>query len=132
MGTFLFVLFKALPRVCMKYTALGESRVTNIAQGKAKCYICHRPSPRAVYFHIYKQSGSALSVLSRRAVVSRQAKKKQQARAYAYSGQQCNHYSELFTRMISLNFKNAVTQPLLQLSLSLLQTQHFLLCRTNS
>ena len=39
-------------------------------------------------------------VLSRRAVVSREAKKQQ---ACAYSSQ-CNHYSELFTRMVGLNF----------------------------
>ena len=39
---------------------------------------------------------------SRRAVVSREAKKKQHA--YASSGQ-CDHYSELFTRMVGgLNF----------------------------
>ena len=69
------------------------------------------------------------SLLSRRVVVSREAKKKQQARAY--SGQ-CDHYSELYTQMVGLNFYNAVAQPLLQLSLSLLQTQHFLLRRTNS
>ena len=37
----LYVLFKALPPVCMKYTAWGESQVANIAQGKAECYICH-------------------------------------------------------------------------------------------
>ena len=45
---------------------------------------------KAVYF--YKTQGQ----LSRRAVVSCEAKKKQQVRAY--SGQ-CDHYSELFTRM---------------------------------
>ena len=38
---------------------------------------------------------------SRRAVVSREAKKKQHA--YASSGQ-CDHYSELFARMDGLNF----------------------------
>jgi len=27
--------------VCMEYTALGDSRVANIAQNKAECYICH-------------------------------------------------------------------------------------------
>ena len=61
--------------------------------------------------------------------MSREAKKKQHA--YASSGQ-CDHYSELFTRMDGLNFLNAIAQPLLQLLLSLLQTQHFLLRRTNS
>ena len=39
--------------------------------------------------------------LSRRVVVSREARMKQQARAH--SGQ-CNHYSELFTRMVGLNY----------------------------
>ena len=41
------------------------------------------------------------SGISGRAVVSREAKKKQQA--CAYTGQ-CNHYSELFTQMDGLNF----------------------------
>ena len=31
----MYVLLKALPPVCVKYTAQGESRVANIAQGKA-------------------------------------------------------------------------------------------------
>ena len=48
-----------------------------------------------------------------------EAKKKQHAHTYLGL---CNHYSELFTRMIGLIFLNAVAQPLLQLSLSLLQT----------
>ena len=39
--------------------------------------------------------------ISRRAVVSREAKKKQQACAYS---SQCDHYSEFFTRMVGLNF----------------------------
>ena len=69
------------------------------------------------------------SDLSRRAVVSREAKKKQHAHA---SSGQCDHYSELFARMDGLNFLNAVAQPLLQLLLSFLQTQHFLLRRTNN
>ena len=30
-----YVLLKALPPVCMKYTAQGESRVANIARGEA-------------------------------------------------------------------------------------------------
>ena len=42
-----------------------------------------------------------LIIISRRAVVSRKAKKKQHA--YASSGQ-CDHHSELFTRMDGLNF----------------------------
>ena len=61
--------------------------------------------------------------------MSREAKKKQHAHA---SLGQCDHYSESFTRMVGLNVLNAVAQPLLQLLLSLLQTQHFLLRRTNS
>ena len=36
----LYVLLKALPPVCMKYTARNESRVANIARGEAECYIC--------------------------------------------------------------------------------------------
>ena len=34
-----YALLKALLPVCMKYTALGVSRVANIAKGE--CYICH-------------------------------------------------------------------------------------------
>ena len=34
----------------MKYTARDESRVANIARGKAECYIVMRLSSRAVYF----------------------------------------------------------------------------------
>ena len=37
-----------------------------------------------------------------------------------------DHYSELFAQMDGLNFLNAVAQPLLQLSLSLLQAWYFL------
>jgi len=47
----LYLLLKALPPVCMKYTALDESRMANIARGKAKCYICHETLIKAVYFH---------------------------------------------------------------------------------
>ena len=43
----------------MKYTALGEGLVTNIAFGFASCYICHSTSPQAVYF--MQTGGSALS-----------------------------------------------------------------------
>ena len=46
----LYVLLKALPPVCMKYMAQGESHVANIAQGEAECYICHETSSRDVYF----------------------------------------------------------------------------------
>ena len=45
---------------------------------------------------------------SRLTVVSREAKKKQHARA---SSGLRDHYSELFTRMAALKFENAVTQP---------------------
>ena len=43
-----------------------------------------------------------------------------------------DYYSELFTQMEALNFYNAVAQPLLQLSLSLLQTLLFLVSGTKS
>ena len=46
----------------MKYTAQGESRVANIAQGEAKCYICQETLTKSCILS-YKQSGSALSVL---------------------------------------------------------------------
>ena len=58
----MYALLKALPPVCMKYTARGESRVANIAQGKAKCYICHETLTKGCVLS-YKQSGSALSVV---------------------------------------------------------------------
>ena len=45
--------------VCIKYTALDESLVTNIALGFASCYIATRLSSRAVYF--IQTGGSALS-----------------------------------------------------------------------
>ena len=46
----------------MKYTARGESRVANIAQGKAECCICHKTLTKSCILS-YKQSGSVLSVL---------------------------------------------------------------------
>ena len=55
------VLLKALPPVCMKYTAQGESRVANIALGES--YICHETLTKSCILS-YKRSGSALSVLS--------------------------------------------------------------------
>ena len=58
----LCVLLKALPPVCMKYTAQGESRVANIAQGKVECYICHETLTKSCILS-YKRRGSALSVL---------------------------------------------------------------------
>ena len=45
-----YVLLKALPPVCMKYIARGESRVANIAQAKLSAIFVTRPSPRAVSF----------------------------------------------------------------------------------
>ena len=58
----MYVLLKALPPVCMKYTARDESRVANIAQGEAECYICHKTLIKSCILS-YKQSGSVLSVL---------------------------------------------------------------------
>ena len=46
----------------MKYTARGESRVANIAQGEAECYICHKTLTKHCILS-YKRSGSVLSVL---------------------------------------------------------------------
>ena len=60
--SYLLVLLKALPPVCMKYAARGESRVTNIARGKAVCYICHKTLTKSCLFHMYIH-GSALGVL---------------------------------------------------------------------
>ena len=58
-----YVLLKALLPVCMKYTAQDESRVTNIARGKAECYICHETLINSCIL-LYNRSGSVLSVLS--------------------------------------------------------------------
>ena len=49
-----YVLLKALPPVCMKYTARGESRVANIARGEAECYICHETLTKSCIFHTNK------------------------------------------------------------------------------
>ena len=62
MYRYLYVLLKALPPVCMKYTVRGESRVANIARGEAECYICHETLTKSCILS-YKRSGSALSVL---------------------------------------------------------------------
>ena len=48
--------------VLLKYTAQDESRVANIAQGEAECYICHKTLIKSCILS-YKQSGSVLSVL---------------------------------------------------------------------
>ena len=58
----LYVLFKALLPVCMKYTAQDESRMANTARGEAKCYICHKTFIKSCILS-YKRSGSVLSVL---------------------------------------------------------------------
>ena len=58
----IYVILKALPPVCMKYTARGESRMANIARGEAECYICHETFTKSCILS-YKRSGSALSVL---------------------------------------------------------------------
>ena len=60
--TYIYVLLKALPPVCMKYTAGDESRVVNIARGEAECYICHKTLIKSCILS-YKRSGSVLSVL---------------------------------------------------------------------
>ena len=59
----LYVSLKALLPVCMKYTAQGESRVANIAPGKAECYIFHETLTKNYSYISYKRSSSALSVL---------------------------------------------------------------------
>ena len=46
-----FILLKALPPVCMKYTARGESRVANIVRGNAESYICHETLTKSCIFH---------------------------------------------------------------------------------
>ena len=46
----------------MKYTAQGESRVANIAQGKTECYIYHKTLNKSCILS-YKPSGSASSIL---------------------------------------------------------------------
>ena len=35
----------------MKYTARGESRVANIVQGEAECYICYKTLTKSYIFH---------------------------------------------------------------------------------
>ena len=60
--TYVYVLLKAVPPVCMKlffYTAQGDSQV---ARGEAKSYICYKTLIKSCILS-YKQSGSALSVL---------------------------------------------------------------------
>ena len=50
----LHVLLKALPSVCMKYKALGESREANIARSEAECYIYHKTLTKSCILS-YKQ-----------------------------------------------------------------------------
>ena len=45
------ILLTALLPICMKYTARGESRVANIVQGEAECYICHETHTKSCIFH---------------------------------------------------------------------------------
>ena len=45
--------------VCMKYIALDESQVVTVAQGEAKCYICHKTLIKSCILSC-KQSGSVL------------------------------------------------------------------------
>ena len=51
-------------------------------------------------FSMYMTIKDAMKHASRRAVVSHEVKKKQHACAYS---DQCDYYSELFTRMVGLN-----------------------------
>ena len=55
------VLLKALPPVCMKYTARGESRVANIVQRSRVLYLSR--DPHQELYISYKQTSNALSVL---------------------------------------------------------------------
>ena len=48
--------------MCMKYTARGESQVTDIAQGKVECCICYETFTKSCILS-YKRSGSTSSVL---------------------------------------------------------------------
>ena len=51
------ILLKALPPVCMKCLAQGESHgVANIAYVKSSAIFVTRLSPRAVYLHINKMA----------------------------------------------------------------------------
>ena len=56
---YIYALLKALPPVCMKYTAQDESRGANIARGIAKCYICHKTLIKSCMLS-YKRSSSVL------------------------------------------------------------------------
>ena len=58
--TMLYVLLKALPPVCMKYTAQDESRLANIAEVKPSA--CHKTLIKSCILS-YKRSGSVLCVL---------------------------------------------------------------------
>ena len=46
-----YVLLKALPPICMKFTAQGERQVAIIAQGETECYICHETLIKSFYFY---------------------------------------------------------------------------------
>ena len=47
---FLFILLKALLRVCMENTAQGVCREINAARGEAECCIYLETRPRVLYF----------------------------------------------------------------------------------
>jgi len=49
-----YILLKALPPICMKYTAGDENQVANMAWGKAKSYICHETLIKSYIFHTNK------------------------------------------------------------------------------
>ena len=63
----------------------------------------------SILLHSFFTLKVILHEISRLAVVSCEANKKQHARA---SSSLRNHYSELLTQMAALRFENAVTQPL--------------------
>ena len=56
-----YVLLKALPPVCMKYTARDESRMANIARGEVECYICYKTLIKSCILS-YKRSGKCFIV----------------------------------------------------------------------
>ena len=74
----------------------------------ATCYVCSKGRKDLPdMYTVQKAIPISQLRISRLTVVSREAKKKQHARA---SSGLRDHYSELFTRMAALKFENAVTQ----------------------
>ena len=47
----MYVLLKALPPVCMVYTARGESQVANIVRGEAECHTRHETPTKSCIYH---------------------------------------------------------------------------------